>query len=64
MKKNETLGCEKKNKKFQNFFFNFFVKNPEFWSLKCDQIPVKKNETLGCEKKIQKISRKKKFEKP
>ena len=53
MKNNYTLGCEKKkSKKFQKkVSFNFFFKNPEFWSHRT-KIPVKKKTPyligLGC----------------
>ena len=49
MKKNETLGCEKKFKKFLEKKNSFEKPNQP-----TQPISVKKNDTLGCEKKIQK----------
>ena len=46
VKKNDTLGCEKKIQKKIQKNKKKFLKNPEFWSHRA-KIPVKKNDTLG-----------------
>ena len=46
-----SAGDDMRPDKAFKFFFNFFFKNPEFWSQKCAKIPVKKNYTLECKKK-------------